>query len=133
MIVLLRFFYILFFGSADVILYSLLHRKNWISKQIIFYYIFLIIIVSVLHAGLFKISILMPMETFFSCLAYLLIILTMHFFGILSTRQLYNPANRVNVEIKDVFAKYWQFMTMTMPYFLFFLIQCLVALFFPQH
>jgi hypothetical protein len=133
MIVLLRFFYILFFGCSDLILYSLLHQKNWISKHVIFYYIFLIILVSVLHTGLFKISFLMPIETFFQCLAYLLIILAMHFFGIRSTRRLYNPANRVNVEIKDAFAKYWQFMTMTIPYFFFFLIQCFAALFFPQH
>ena len=75
----------------------------------------------------------MPADTFFKCLAYLLMIVFMHFFGILSTRRLYNPENRVNIKIKDLFAKYWQFMTMTAPYFLFFLIQSLVALIFPQH
>jgi len=75
----------------------------------------------------------MSIGTFFTCLVYLLFILVMHFFGVMSTRRLYNPENRANVEIKDLFAKYWQFMTMTMPYFLFFLIQSIAALFFQQH
>ena len=86
MIVLLRLFYVLFFGGADLILYSLLHQKNWINKRLIFCYIFLVIVISILHTGLFKISFLMPADTFFTCLAYSLVIVFMHFFGILSTR-----------------------------------------------
>src|SRR6185437_486370 len=99
MIVLVRLFYILFFGGADLILYSLLHQKNRISKQVIFCYTFLFVLISILHTGLFKISFLMPIGTFFTCLVYLLFILAMHFFWVLSTRRLYNPGNRVNVEI----------------------------------
>jgi len=132
MIVLIRLFYILFFGGADLLLYSLLHQKNPVGKHIIFYYLFLVVVVSILHAGLFNISFLMPVKDFFTCLGCLLIILITHFFGILGTRRIYNPANRVNVKIKKIIAGFWQFMTMTMPYFLLFLVQCLAALFFPQ-
>jgi hypothetical protein len=132
MMVLERFFYILFFGSADLILYSLLHQKNWISKHLIFYYLFLVIVVSILHIGLFNISFLMSLKDFFTCLGYLLVILVTHFLGIVGTRRFNDPANRANGEIKNLIVGFWQFMTMTMPYFLLFLVQSLVALFFPQ-
>jgi hypothetical protein len=132
MIILLRVFYILFFGGADLILFSFLHKKSWFNKLVIRYYIFLVIVISILHTGLFKTSFLMPAETFFGCLVCLLFIVIMHFLGKSSIRRLYNPANRANVKIKDLFAQYWRFATMMMPYFFFFLGQCLWALSYPQ-
>ncbi|MBS1527389.1 MAG: hypothetical protein JST19_17200 [Bacteroidetes bacterium] len=124
MIILLVIFYILFFGCADFILFSLLHKKGWIGKQAVIGFVVFLVIVVFFHVGLFKINFLIPPEAFFQCVAYLLFITMMHFMALRSIRRMYNPGNRVNIGIKDMFAKYWRFVTMILPYFLFFFIQC---------
>jgi hypothetical protein len=126
MIILLKILYILFFACADVILYSLLHKKAWVTKNQIIIFCIIFIVAAVLHIGIIKINFLMPVYDFFRfALAPLLIISMMHFFGIYSIKRMNNPNNRASEDLKELILKFWSFFTFTMPYFFFFFGQCL--------
>jgi hypothetical protein len=125
MIVLIKVLYILFFGIADFMLYSVLHKTDKVKREILIYYGVFFLLISVLHTGIIRTSFLMPKENFFNCTMPLLLIVIAHFFGRFSIRMIDNPGNRASDELKDWFKKYWTFATMLMPYFLFFLVQCL--------
>jgi hypothetical protein len=130
MIILLKGFYIVFFGCVDLILYSLLNQKGWVKKNQLMIYGTLFIIVVILHTGIVKIDFLMPKDSFFHCTVFLLLITIMHFFGLLGIKRIGNPNNRVSEEIKEMFRKFWAFCTMIIPYFFFFAIQCVYSLIF---
>lgn len=128
MIILLKAFYILFFGCADLILYSLLHKKDWVNRNHVIIYSTIFLILAILHTGIIKLNFLMPKGGFFECCAFLLIITIMHFSGKRRIRRIDNPDNRVSQDIKDMFKKFGFYGTMIIPYFLFFIIQTLFAI-----
>jgi len=126
MIILLKILYILFFACADVILYSFLHKKAWVTKNQAIIYSVIVIVAVILHTGLIKINYLMPIEDFVKwTFMPLLIIALMHFLGIYSTKRMNNPNIKANEDLKDLIIKCWSFFTTTMPYFFFFFGQCL--------
>jgi ABC-type uncharacterized transport system fused permease/ATPase subunit len=52
----------------------------------------------------------------------------LHLFGRYSIKKIDNPNNRASEDLKNMFKNYWSFMTTIMPYFLFFLFQCLYVI-----
>ena len=62
-----KILYVLFFGCADIILYSLLHKKAWITRNQLTIYGVVFFVAAIFHTGFFNINFLMPPKVFLNC------------------------------------------------------------------